>query len=34
VWIIEAEDHRFSGRVEEFSQRLLEAMDGVATASR
>jgi dipeptidyl aminopeptidase/acylaminoacyl peptidase len=34
MWIIEAEDHRFSGRVEEFSQRLLEAMAWVATASR
>ena len=34
LWVIEAQDHRFSGRVEEFSQRLLEAMDWVATASR
>jgi pimeloyl-ACP methyl ester carboxylesterase len=34
IWIIEAQDHRFSGRVEEFSQRLIEAMAWVATASR
>lgn len=33
MWVIEAQDHRFSGRAEEFSQRLLEAMDWVATAS-
>jgi len=34
MWVIEAEDHRFSGRLEEFSQRLLEAMDWVSAASR
>jgi type IV secretory pathway VirJ component len=34
MWVIEAEDHRFSGKAEEFSQRLLEAMDWVAKASR
>jgi dipeptidyl aminopeptidase/acylaminoacyl peptidase len=34
MWVIEAQDHRFSGRVEEFSQRLLEAMAWVATPSR
>jgi pimeloyl-ACP methyl ester carboxylesterase len=34
IWIIEAQDHRFSGRIEEFSQRLIEAMDWVAKASR
>ena len=34
MWVIEAQDHRFSGQVEELSQRLLEAVDWVATASR
>jgi hypothetical protein len=34
MWVIEAENHRFSGKVEEFSQRLVEAMDWVATARR
>ena len=34
MWVIEAQDHRFSGRAEEFSQRLLEAMAWVATPSR
>jgi type IV secretory pathway VirJ component len=34
LWVIEAEDHRFSGGIGEFTQRLLEAMDWVATASR
>jgi pimeloyl-ACP methyl ester carboxylesterase len=33
LWVIEAEDHRFSGGIDEFTQRLLEAMDWVATAS-
>lgn len=32
MWVIEAQDHRFSGRVEEFSRRLLEAMAWVAEA--
>jgi alpha-beta hydrolase superfamily lysophospholipase len=32
LWVIEAEDHRFSGGIDEFTQRLLEAMDWVATA--
>lgn len=32
MWVIEAEDHRFSGGIEEFTERLLEAMDWVATA--
>jgi hypothetical protein len=34
LWVIEAENHRFSGKAEEFSQRLVEAMDWVATAKR
>jgi hypothetical protein len=33
MWVIEAEDHRFSGSAEEFSRRLLEAMAWVAQAS-
>jgi alpha-beta hydrolase superfamily lysophospholipase len=34
LWVIEAQDHRFSGGIDEFTQRLLEAMDWVVTASR
>jgi dienelactone hydrolase len=34
MWVIEAENHRFSGKVGEFSQRLIEAMHWVGAASR
>jgi alpha-beta hydrolase superfamily lysophospholipase len=34
MWVIEAANHRFSGKVEEFSQRLIEALQWVEAASR
>ena len=34
MWVIEAEDHRFSGSAEEFSRRLLEALAWVAQPGR
>ena len=34
IWVIDAENHRFSGNIEEFSQRLIEAIQWVAAASR
>ena len=32
MWVIEAENHRFSGNAEELARRLVEAMVWVATA--
>jgi alpha-beta hydrolase superfamily lysophospholipase len=32
IWVIDAQNHRFSGKWDEYSQRLLEALDWVATA--
>jgi pimeloyl-ACP methyl ester carboxylesterase len=33
MWVIEARDHRFSDKAEEFAQRLTEAMDWIAHAA-